>query len=553
MRIKSSSDLKTAILSALALSSLIVGCSSGTGRFIYRCQSELGLQPDSVAMTADMAAMVWNTTPWAKEFGRTVFEEYVLPPRIADEPVEYWWRQDIPVRLGLEAEPIDDILSLSRKINSRIHVPVQPDTWGNPQMGYSMTIAGNLGKCDDRSILLAMALRSYGIPAAFDYVPNWGRKNNGHSFCSVIRPDGSPYVFQGREDDGTEVVFSDIPPKIYRRTFFEQKDNPIYRRRGKESIPDQFMDCRFKDVTVCHNVSCRDISLDIDYTPGNRLAYLAVFNPQGWVPVAYGEIKGRKAEFRNVGTDILYLPCIYDGNTFVPVSDPVIVRNDNIEKVTTGGRTEEVILKRKYPRSDRIVMFAGYMDGGVFEAADNADFSDAEQLFRIDGIPFSRMQAKECVTECRYVRYRKPAGVFSIGEMKFRDCKGNELRGRIVFPSGFEGLPGMENVTDGDPLTYLELTGLTDVWIGVDFGETVRIGSIEFCPRTDDNDISPGDCYELLFWSDSGWESIGITRAEDYELYFSGVPSGALLWLRNITKGKEERPFLYESGAQRWL
>ena len=176
MRIKSSSDLKTAILSALALSSLIVGCSSGTGKFISRCQSELGLQPDSVAMTADMAAMVWNTAPWAKEFGRTVFEEYVLPPRIADEPVEYWWRQDIPVRLGLEAEPSDDILSLSRKINSRIHVPVQPDTWGNPQMGYSMTIAGNLGKCDDRSILLAMALRSYGIPAAFDYVPNWGRK-----------------------------------------------------------------------------------------------------------------------------------------------------------------------------------------------------------------------------------------------------------------------------------------------------------------------------------------------------------------------------------------
>lgn len=44
-------------------------------------------------------------------------------------------------------------------------------------------------------------------PAVFDYVPNWGRKNNGHSFCSVIRPDGSVYVFQDRQDNGTDFSY----------------------------------------------------------------------------------------------------------------------------------------------------------------------------------------------------------------------------------------------------------------------------------------------------------------------------------------------------------
>lgn len=545
--------MKNILLFVAAMSSVVAGCSSGAGRFVSRCDRELSLSVDSVAVTVDIAEAVWNSTPWANEYGRTVFEEYVLPPRVADEPVEYWWRQDIPRWLGVEAEPEDDLLALSRKINARIDVPIKPEAWGNPQMGYSMTMAGNFGKCDDRAILLAMALRSYGIPAAFDYVPNWGRKNNGHSFCSVIRPDGSVYVFQDRQDNGTDVVFSDIPPKIYRRTFFVQKDSIIYRRRGKESIPEQFQDCRFKDVTRYHKVDCRDVSIGLDSATGNRIAYLAVFTPQGWIPVAFGEIRGGTAEFKDVGTDILYLPCLYGDGGLVPAAAPVVVRKDTVEKIIPGEKTEDVVLARKYPRVERIVMFAGYMDGGVFEAADKADFSDAVQLCRIDGIPLSRMQERVCGERCRYVRYRKPAGVFSIGEMRFRDRAGNILDGEIVFPDGFEGLPGIGNVTDGDPLTYLELTGLTDVWVGLDFGREVEIGSVEFCPRTDDNDVSPGDTYELLCWSADGWESLGIVRADDYELNFGGIPSGALLWLRDITKGREERPFLYKDGVQVWL
>lgn len=545
--------MKNILLFVAAMSSVVAGCSSGAGRFVSRCDRELSLSVDSVAVTVDIAEAVWNSTPWANEYGRTVFEEYVLPPRVADEPVEYWWRQDIPRWLGVEAEPEDDLLALSRKVNARIDVPIKPEAWGNPQMGYSMTMAGNFGKCDDRAILLAMALRSYGIPAAFDYVPNWGRKNNGHSFCSVIRPDGSVYVFQDRQDNGTDVVFSDIPPKIYRRTFFVQKDNIIYRRRGKESIPEQFQDCRFKDVTRYHKVDCRDVSIGLDSATGNRIAYLAVFTPQGWIPVAFGEVRGGTAEFKDVGTDILYLPCLYGDGGLVPAASPVVVRKDTVEKIIPGEKTEDVVLARKYPRAERIVMFAGYMDGGVFEAADKADFSDAVQLCRIDGIPLSRMQERDCSARCRYVRYRKPAGVFSIGEMRFRDRAGSILDGKIVFPDGFEGLPGIGNVTDGDPLTYLELTGLTDVWVGLDFGREVEIGSVEFCPRTDDNDVSPGDTYELLCWSTGGWESLGIVIAEDYELNFGGVPSGALLWLRDITKGREERPFLYKDGVQVWL
>jgi hypothetical protein len=36
------------------------------------------------------------------------------------------------------------------------------------------------------------------------------------------------------------------------------------------------------------------------------------------------------------------------------------------------------------------------------------------------------------------------------------------------------------------------------------------------------------------------------------ELVYHNVPSGALLLLRNLTKGKEERIFTYENGEQVW-
>lgn len=537
---------------ALVLQTLS-SCSSPAARFSGRCVSELSLNADSVAATVSLAQSVWDSTPWSVEYNDATFEEYLLPPRVADEPLEYWWRKDIPCWIKGDAAPGDEMLALSRRINAIVDVTIRPEAWGNPQMGYSKTLTGVPGKCDDRAILLAMALRSYGIPAAFDFVPAWGRKNNGHSFCSVVRPDGSSYVFQDRQDNGTDVVFSDIPPKIYRRTFFEQMDSPIYRRRGKESIPAQFGDCRFKDVTRLHGVRCRDVRVRLDFVNGNRLAYLAVFSPQGWIPVAYGEVRGRTARFKDVGMDILYLPCLYGDSGLVPAASPIIVRQDAVEEIVPDGTTTDVLLTRKYPRSERMLMFAGYMNGGVFETASEPDFSDARQLFRIDGIPHGRMQERACDVRCRYARYRKASGVFSLGEMIFRDNAGSVLGGEIVCPTGLEDMPGIENVTDGNPLTYLEISGLTDIWVGLDFGREIRLGSVGYCPRTDDNDISPDDSYELLFWGDREWSSLGIVRAESYELQYSGVPSGALLWLRDISRGKEERPFLYKDGAQVWL
>ena len=47
-----------------------------------------------------------------------------------------------------------------------------------------------------------------------------------------------------------------------------------------------------------------------------------------------------------------------------------------------------------------------------------------------------------------------------------------------------------------------------------------------------------------------GWRSLGKQTATDYVLKYDNVPDNALLWLRNYSRGKEERAFYYKGGKQ---
>lgn len=70
-------------------------------------------------------------------------------------------------------------------------------------------------------------------------------------------------------------------------------------------------------------------------------------------------------------------------------------------------------------------------------------------------------------------------------------------------------------------------------------------------PEDDSNAIFPGQHYELFYWQGQ-WVSLGVQEAKDTELVYRGVPKGALLWLRNLDEGEQERIFTYENGKQVW-
>ena len=67
----------------------------------------------------------------------------------------------------------------------------------------------------------------------------------------------------------------------------------------------------------------------------------------------------------------------------------------------------------------------------------------------------------------------------------------------------------------------------------------------------DANFIETGHLYELLYY-DMGWKSLGKQVAEKNYLIYNNVPENAILWLKDHTKGKEERIFTYENDRQKW-
>lgn len=70
-------------------------------------------------------------------------------------------------------------------------------------------------------------------------------------------------------------------------------------------------------------------------------------------------------------------------------------------------------------------------------------------------------------------------------------------------------------------------------------------------PSGADNEIVPGQNYELYYWNDS-WKLHSRTIATSKILTFVNVPKGALFWLKNLDKGYQERIFTVDKNKISW-
>ena len=100
-------------------------------------------------------------------------------------------------------------------------------------------------------------------------------------------------------------------------------------------------------------------------------------------------------------------------------------------------------------------------------------------------------------------------------------------------------------------LVALASKTLRDGWVGLDLGKPESVGRIGYMTRNDDNNVRIGDTYELFYW-DMDWVSLGKQIADDFSLTFHHVPQNALLLLRDLTRGTDERIFLYKDVKQIW-
>ena len=104
------------------------------------------------------------------------------------------------------------------------------------------------------------------------------------------------------------------------------------------------------------------------------------------------------------------------------------------------------------------------------------------------------------------------------------------------------------SVVDGDILSWSRLKGLEDELI-VAINSNEPIKNIFIVPHNDDNYVLPNQIYELFYFKDDRFISLGQKCAKDFFIDYE-APENSVLLLRNLTRGTEEQVFIYINGQQ---
>ncbi len=522
----------------------------------------------------EYAFKVWHEFPWCSHLSFDAFCEQILPYRIRNERLENWrpalYAQYAPVARQLLADgctdPVQAAVALTDKLRSEgvrftmtapPYMPVLPPSYGKYLSG----------SCADVTGYVICVARSIGIPCAMDFTPLRRCANSGHVWTAYHNREGQLYLqdFLGEiVPAGHSRLQENIRPlKVYRNTdAIDWEADEQLRSVGGKPCP-YFVKPRFTDATTEY----RDYYVDSITIPLNALynkprkgaAYLCLAAKQDWRPVAWAPVGKDGICFRHLNQgNVARLMAWRDGE-FVPLCDPFYIGERGVLAFYSPSERRQTVTLFSKTDLEPEVHFFNRMVRCVFEGSDTPDFAQRDTLYWITEAP-SRLYTKVSITPnkaYRYVRYyAADSTICSVAELSFYE-NGKKIP---IPPDRIMGTPGCwqgdgsheyPNAFDGLTTTSFEYKSFRGGWAGVDFGTPRRLSHVEYTPLNRDNFIRPGDEYELFFL-DKIWVSLGRTVATADSLCYTNVPENTLLYLKNHTRGQDERIFTYENGKQEW-
>jgi hypothetical protein len=351
--------------------------------------------------------------------------------------------------------------------------------------------------------------------------------------------------------------------KVYRHTFSLNMQMAQEMAAMTSSVPPFFMFPRIMDVTAPYaEYYVSKLKIPTSGLYRNRiktkLIYLCSSQRMDWHVVDWAPYNKDCITFENIQTDVVMRLSAWEDSQLIFLSDPFSVDrlSNKITYYSCNDSVQDVKLYTKYRESE----YRKRMSGGVFEASNTLDFREKDILHFITVVPY-RLNTVVNLTgndkKYRYVRYRGPEESHcNVAEIAFYETPEDTiaLQGKIIGTEGCyqqDGSHEYTNAFDGNTETSFDYKEPSGGWTGLDLKEPKSIARIVYTPRNHDNFIKPGDTYEL-FYCDTVFKSLEVREKASDSLFYHNVPANTLLYLKNHSRGIQERIFTYEKGEQIW-
>lgn len=524
------------------------------------------IKADYLIRNIDSAFRLWKDGLWLQHLDFDQFCEYVLPYKCYELQALDQWRDTLRSCFGdvmtdwipndeSYASPYNAACVLRGRIARDVHPFGIYSATALPFCNAETMHRITFGTCTDYVRLGISTMRAIGIPASYDYTPQWGRYRAGHDWYAILNDKGERLTSEWDITTNPGGVFFPYQriPKVYRYTYAINRETEQYLREA--TFPQAFS--QFHNDVTDEYYATTDLAIPVTQNKkriNDKYVYLAAFNgiQSDWNILAYGKLeKGHVCEdgarrtvglFPKTGRNVLYIMMQVDESGMFPLSLPFILHsNGELEYVEANpSASRSVTLRRKYLSSWNVIDMQRRVLGGQIQASHDADFNRVDTLYTISGLTYpDRIPLCSSGKAYRYWRYLSADGTYgSIAELAFF-ADSIQVKGSPVCRTG-DPAPAF----DGDYLTNYETGDANANWVGMDMGKPVAITHARVVPRGDDNYVRVGDMYEFLYWDNAKWVSKSHVVAQDNKLVYDSIPRGALMWLRNLTRGMDERCFL---------
>ncbi|MBW7942258.1 MAG: hypothetical protein H3C64_07610 [Candidatus Kuenenia stuttgartiensis] len=508
----------------------------------------------------DNAFRVWKAAPLCKTLSFDEFKAVVLPYRSRFESIDLKSSDLFNLFNPILYSPdsLKSLPAIVRRFNFYTYCLDLFEEEGKylGNLGFYDILQFYKFECGRHSDWTTRVLNSCGVPTCLDFTPSWFNRKNKHFWVSVRDSTGRYHPFTPKWQELGDSVYFKRASKVYRKTF-ETFPQPSDFVKNEDDVPPVFRDPFIKDVTEEYHQT-RTITWN-QKKNSNQVMYLAIFVSGQWNVIGWSKAQGNLFSFEQVPINSVYTIGTYKQGVYSPVSNPFIVNADgSMTDIVPSKSYSQIRLFRKYPKKDKLLAYLKSMVGAKLQASNDSDFHQIVTLHTLDTADLNDFSLKVIPVanhnKFQYIRIKPKVGTrLNLATLKIYGVSGkkiNTLRSDSVIKLPcrimsryFDASP----LWDDDPLTFANSMN-----IDIDLGSKYQLLEFHISPRNANNSIVIGDTYQLLYYN-QGWKSLGSQIAKSNFLDFKNVPDNGMYWLRNLSHGKEELPFIMVNGQQMFL